>query len=90
MNEYITSSVTSIDPSQIFDDGFELSDQNIIPSSNFTGSFTQGENLVEFYIYDASVNNVYSNYNFEGWTISNQNTDTQELGATDTIVLTPD
>lgn len=89
MNEYITSSVTPIDPSQLFEDGFEFSTQNIIPSSDFTGSFIQNENLVEFYIYDASVNHLYSNYAFEGWSISNQNTDTQDPGATDTIVLNP-
>ena len=39
MTEFLTSSVTPIDPSQLFSDGFELSDQSIIPSSDFTGSF---------------------------------------------------
>ena len=90
MSEYITSSVTPINPAQIFNDGFELSDQAIIPSTDFTGSFLQGRDIVEFHIYDANVNHLYSDYKFDGWSIGNQNTDTTEQGATDTLTLTPD
>ena len=50
----ISSSVQAINPSVLFSDGFELENSAIIPSENYSGSFTQGLNTVEFYVYNAN------------------------------------
>lgn len=44
----VSSSITPVDPSEIFSDGFELSQQTIIPSQDYSGSFTPGLNNIEF------------------------------------------
>ena len=93
-----SSSVQVIDPGKIFVDGYELSNQNVIESEDFPGSFTQGSNTMEFYIYDASKQIIYSDYNFQNYfvdseaeTYSNYNVKTQEQTiTTDSIVLTPE
>ena len=52
----VSASVNFVNPSTLSSDGFELQDQEIIPSKNITGSFTPGKNLVEFFVYDAECN----------------------------------
>ena len=48
----ISSSISQINPSELFTDGFELQNQSVIPMSQFSGSFTQNLNNIEFYVYD--------------------------------------
>ena len=64
----VSASCTPVNPSTLSSDGFELQDQEIIPSENITGSFTPGKNLVEFFVYDADKNLSSVNYNFTNWT----------------------
>jgi hypothetical protein len=85
----ISSSITQISPEVLFNDGFELSDQNIIPSEELVGSFIPEKNKVEFYVYDANVNILNSNYDFRDWSIT-QNTDTKALTNTNNITLNPE
>ena len=93
-----SSSIQVIDPGKIFVDGYELSNQNVIESEDFKGSFTQGSNTMEFYIYDASKQIIYSDYNFQNYfvdseaeTYRNYDIKTQEETiTTDSIVLTPE
>jgi len=66
----ISSSMQQVNPSLLFDDGFELQNNSVIPSSNFSGSFTEGVNNIEFYIYNAQKNIQYSNYNFSDYQIT--------------------
>ena len=66
----VSSSVSQINPSSFFEDGFELSSQSIIPSENYSGSFTPGLNNIEFYVYDANKQIQYSDYNFTGYGIT--------------------
>ena len=66
----VSSSLSQIDPSQIFTDGFELSTQRIIPSQDFSGSFTQTLNNVEFYIYNAMNQIQYSDYDYTDYNIT--------------------
>ena len=70
----VSSSLTPIDPSQLFVDGFELSTQSIIPSKDYSGSFTEGLNNVEFYVYDTQKRIQYSDYNFGNYTITTNST----------------
>ena len=60
----ISSSLSQINPTDLFTDGFELQEQSVIPVESFSGSFTQGLNNIEFYVYDANKQVQYSNYNF--------------------------
>ena len=64
----VSASCVLVNPSTLSSDGYELQDQEIIPSENITGSFTPGKNLVEFFIYDADKNLSSVNYNFTNWT----------------------
>ena len=59
-----TSSVSIVDPSTLFTDGYELTNQNVIESTDYEGSFIQNKNNIEFYIYDSSKTLIYSDYNF--------------------------
>ena len=79
----VSASCVPINPNTLteFGDGFELQDQEIIPSENITGSFTQGENLVEFFVYDADKNLASVNYNFTGWSIGKNSDSTLLTGS---------
>ena len=81
----IQSSFQQIDSSFLFEDGFELQNQSVIPSENYSGSFTVGEDNVEFYVYDAQKIIQYSNYNFEDYVINNDSG-----SVTDIINLNPE
>ena len=65
----ISSSIQQVDPNLIFADGFELSNQSIIPSELYSGSFTPNLNNIEFYIYSQGVVQ-YSDYNFSNYKIT--------------------
>ena len=84
----ISSSIIQINPETLFSNGFELTDQNIIPSQELVGSFIPEKNKIEFYIYDANVSLLNSNYDFRDWNIT-QNSSTTILTSTDIIGLDP-
>ena len=73
---------------EILTDGFELTDGQIIPSSNISSSFIPSDNKVELFFYDYNKNLLQGFYNFNDWTIT-ENNDTQNFGATDIIQLDP-
>ena len=52
MESKFSSSISQIPPSLILNDGFELSDQSLIPSKDIIGSFSPDINKVELFIYD--------------------------------------
>ena len=98
----LSSSVQPVNPSLIFSDGFELENSSLIPSENYSGSFTQGLNTIEFYIYDANSALQYSNYNFSEYQIiensdpgaspygASLEQDTDELKPTNVVSLNPE
>ena len=65
----ISSSITPIDPSTLFVDGYELSN-SIITTEEFKGSFTPDLNNIEFYIYDSNKNLLKSEYEFTDYFIA--------------------
>ena len=93
-----SSSIEIIDPGTLFPDGYELTNQNVIQSEAFIGSFTPGVNSMEFYIYDANKQIIYSDYNFKGYYVdqnsrpsSSYNIKTQQTEVqTDSVTLTPE
>ena len=79
--ENISSSIQPIDPKGIFFDGYELSNQSIIPNQLYSGSFTPGLNNIEFYIYSQGTVR-YSDYNFTNYQITaNSNPEGTPQGA---------
>ena len=50
----ITASITSIDPNSLLTEGFELSDQNIIPNQDIVSSFTPTLDKVELWVYNSN------------------------------------
>jgi hypothetical protein len=66
-SEY-SSSVSIVDPSTLFTDGYELSNSNVIESVEYVGQFIQDVNNIEFYIYDSNKTLIYSDYDFAGYT----------------------
>ena len=49
-----TASLKIIDPNSIILEGYELSDQNVIPNENIITSFIPFEDVVEFWAYDVN------------------------------------
>ena len=88
MASEVTASLTPITPSLLFNDGFELSDQAIIPSSDLPSLFLPGENTVEFYVYNADVTLLTENYTFNNWTVT-QDANPDDPSTTDIINLDP-
>ena len=68
-NMEVSSSITPVNPSTLFEDGYELSN-SLITTEDFQGSFTPDLNVVEFYIYDSSKNLLKSEYNFSDYFIA--------------------
>ena len=65
----ISSSISQVPPSSLFNDGFELVDQTLIPSQNLVGEFSPENNKVELFIYDVNVSLLDSVYNYNDWLI---------------------
>ena len=66
----ISSSIQQVNPGFLFSDGFELENSSLIPNEQYSGSFTQGLNNVEFYVYDSQQQVQYSDYNFIDYQIT--------------------
>ena len=60
----VTSSVQLIDANSISQEGFELSNQQIIPNEIIPSSFTPQQDLVEFWVYDINNNLLSGEENF--------------------------
>jgi hypothetical protein len=65
----MADNITNIDPNILLQTGFELSDQEIIPSFQITGLFTPGVDTIESYIYDLNKNIISFDYNFKNWSV---------------------
>ena len=48
-------STDPINPGVLFEDGFELDNQSIIPNENINSTFSPDENSIELYIYDVNL-----------------------------------
>ena len=84
----VSSSITQVNPEDLFDQGFALQDQSIIPSNIISSSFTPGENNMEAFIYDESLQLISTLLNYNEYTIE-QNSSTTSLTGTDQLQLDP-
>ena len=67
----ISSSYSTVDPNFLFYEGFELTVDNVIPSTDLTSSFDPNKDKVEFYIYNSSKKLLYQNENFTNYIVAN-------------------
>jgi len=56
MASEITASLNQISPQEIFSEGYELSDQSLIPNTNIISTFVPFEDIVELWFYDLNNN----------------------------------
>ena len=84
----VSSSISVFSPEELFDEGFGLQDQSIIPSKIISSSFTPGENNMEAFIYDESLQLVSRLLNYNEYKIE-QNSSTTSLTGTDQLQLDP-
>ena len=78
----VSYSMQQINPSLLFNDGFELENSSLIPNEDYSGSFTPGINQIEFYVYDSQKSIQYSDYNFSNYQITQNTTpDAVPMGA---------
>lgn len=66
----ISASLLSINPLSLFTEGFELSNQDFIPSENISSIFNPEEDKIEFFIYDLNKNLLSENYDFNDWYVT--------------------
>ena len=85
----VSSSIQQVNPGFLFNDGFELENSSLIPNQQYSGSFTQGVNKVEFYVYDSQKQVQYSDYNFVEYQIT-QNSDPNSTKTAEPQFYTPD
>ena len=89
----VTSSVQLIDANSISQEGFELSNQQIIPNQVVEASFTPQQDLVEFWVYDINNNLLSGEENFIDYTLSSNPPSEVggevQLGTTSKLELNP-
>ncbi len=84
----VSASLSSINPNTLFFDGYELSDQSIIPNENIISSFIPFEDKVEYFVYDLNKNLISGVNNFTDYTLA-QNPSSNEDNDTSTVELSP-
>ncbi len=84
----VSASLTPINPTTLFSEGFELADQAIIPNENITTAFVPFEDKVEYWIYSFNKNLVGGDYNFTDYNLP-QNPSGNNENDTTTVELSP-
>ena len=72
----VSSSTERVDPSTLSTDGYEFQTTQIIPNEDIEGAFYTDTSRIELYIYDSNKTQIYQNYNFTNWGVSNNTLDT--------------
>lgn len=67
MASEVTASISPINPNTLINEGFELSDQTIIPNENIISSFTPTKDKVELWVYDFNKNLIGEDTNFTNY-----------------------
>ena len=86
-----TASVTSITPSIIDGEGFELSTQTIIPSAEVTATFVPFQDIIEVWAYDPNNNLLGGDSNFQDYILVDSPSGEEEIdGSTSELKLNPE
>lgn len=86
----ITSSISPVNPSLLFNEGYITADQNIIPNQQLEGAFDPDFNQIELFIYDSTLNLLDSNYNFNDWSVTLDGEDVSNFKNLKSIYLNPE
>ena len=85
-----TASIIEINPNFSSEEGFELSNQSIIPNTEITATFVPFEDIVEFWIYDGNNNLITGVENFQSYTLIDSPTSDNNDGNTSEISVNPE
>ena len=88
MASEVKASLIPINPDSLFLDGFELTDQSIIPNEKVISAFVPNEDKVEYWVYDLNLSLIDGLYNFTDYSLV-QNPTPSEDNDTSTIELSP-
>ena len=83
------STITQISPDKFAIQDYTFSDYNIVPNFEITSIFVPNEGVVEYFIYDANSNLLLGNYNFPGYSFTEDPSITN-LGGFSTINIDPE
>ena len=85
-----TASIDSINPNFASGEGYELSDQSIIPNADITATFTPFQDIVEIWAYDFNNNLIGGSNNFLDYTLIDSPTDGEPNGNTSELSVNPE
>ena len=83
------STITQISPDKFSIQDYTFEDYNIVPNFEVTSIFEPSGSIVEYFIYDANSNLISSNYNFPGYSFTEDPSITN-LGGFSTMDLNPE
>jgi len=83
------STITQISPDKFSIQDYTFEDYDIVPNFEVTSIFEPNESIVEYFIYDANSNLISSNYNFPGYSFTEDPSITN-LGGFSTMDLNPE
>ena len=85
-----TASINSINPNFASGEGYELSDQSIIPNADITATFTPFQDIVELWAYDVDNNLIGGTNSFLNYTLINSPTSGEPDGNTSELSVNPE
>jgi len=83
------STITQISPDKFSIQDYTFEDYDIVPNFEVTSIFKPSGSVVEYFIYDANSNLLFENYNFPGYSFTEDPSITN-LGGFSTMDLTPE
>ena len=83
------STITQISPDKFSIQDYTFEDYDIVPNFEVTSIFQPSESVVEYFIYDANSNLLAENYNFPGYSFT-QDPSITNLGGFSTMDITPE
>ena len=85
-----TASINIINPNFASGEGYELSDQSIIPNADITATFTPFQDIVELWAYDVDNNLIGGIDNFLNYTLIDSPTSGEPNGNTSELSVNPE
>ena len=85
----LTASLSPISPDTLSSDGYELSDQNVIPNENIVSSFIPFEDKVELWIYDSNNNLIGGNPDYQDYVLAQDSKENISDGNTSILTVDP-
>ena len=68
----VETNINTVDPNDFTPEGFQAGLGSVIPATTFTGSFYQGVDVVQYYVYDVNKDVLYSNNNYTNYIVTSE------------------